>query len=291
MTFLLLFCIPLFGATCRMLQKGYLLHSSETEHSKNIYMMVTSSCAMFFFASMAGFHLSINLRTFVYAAVLALLSIASNVLSLNAMERMDVATVGVFSGAGAMVFPFLFGILFLNEKVSVFKVISFFLLLFVVAKPMFCKKQEEKGNWKGYLFCLCLFFQCGVSAMFGKIYAMAQNVAPNQVLCFWANVLMLPFVLFLIFSTERYSFIHSAKQLKWTAYLFAVLSIVVSNGSTLLELFILKSVNITLYTLLKNPILLILTAFLSRICYREKITGETALNIGLSIVALILNGL
>lgn len=291
MIFLLFLSLPLLLTVGQMFLKQFTMKSIDVEHSSHIYLLVTSIVAMLFFAIKVGFQLSVNLPTIIYASVLALLSILSNILTLKSLGKMDAVTISVFSGAGSIAIPFLFGALFLNEKVNGFKIISFFLLLVVVIKPLMKRTKAKTEDWTGCLYCVLLFFVGGAATVFFKLYAVAENVMSDETLCFWANVLMLPFVFVSLLKTDRQSFFSDVRKMTKGVYLIAVISVLISNSTSLLEIYVLQYMDLTLFTLLKNPVSLIMTAILFRIFYGEKMTKEKAFSVGLSIVALVLNSL
>ncbi len=251
--------------------------------------MIKNSVFMLFFAVKSGFQLAANGKTLIFAVVLAVCAITVNLLSLKIIERMDVITVGVFSGAGAIVLPFLFGTLFLNEMVTVGKILSFLLLLVVVIRPAVKTEKKKKRDWRGYLYGVLLFLVSGASTMNCKLYAVADHVMGTEVLCFWANVMILPYVAVALSGTNRHELVFDIRQMKKSAYVFAGLSVLFSNCFTLLEVYVLKHMDLVLYTLLNNPITFVLTVIFSRILYREKITREVLFNVGFSIVAIVLN--
>jgi len=289
--YLLFVLLALMSATAKMLQKQFTNLSRNVEQAKNVYMLVVSLIAMVFFASMAGWDLRINGLTFVYAVLLAVLSILANLMLLKAMDYADIVTISVYASAGAIVIPFLFGVLFFKEEVSICKIISFFLLLLIVILPLLKREGKERMNFFGYFYSMMLFLEAGGSVMLIKFYSRAESVMNNNVLCFWANVLMLPFVLVMALKTERHSLLYSIKQLSRSTYAVAALSVVVSNASTLLSMYVVGKINLTVYTLLQNPLSLILTALCSWLFFKEKINRQVAFNIVVSMIALLLNNI
>jgi len=218
----------------------------------------------------------------------AIFSAASNILTLLALDKTDVATIAVFSGAGIILIPFLYGTLLLNEQVSIFKIITLFLLIAVIILPLFEKRaSEKKKSYIGYAYCIIIFLVSGGTTVLLKLYALNENVLDTNVFCFWTNVIMFPIMLTVALYSNPRQFIPDAKKIKPLSYAIAITTVVLSNLSAILQVFVLKDIDITLFTLLNSPVALVLTAILSWLVFSEKITKQMALSIILSITAII----
>lgn len=290
MAYFLLILIPLITAFMRIFQKNFKQTSQNVEQASNIYIIITCTVAILFFFLLAGGKIKPNVPTLIYALVLAVLAIGSNIMTLFALDKTAIVNITVFSGAGSIVIPFFYGVIFLNEKVGVFKIISLVLLIIVILLPFLTPDvPNKKTELKGYIYCVILFFISGPVTVLYKVYALEPNVLNTNVLCFWGNVFMLPFMLFNALKGNIYQLIDDIKIMSPKSYALAVITVIFSNLTTLLGIFILKEVNITVYTLLNSPLSLVFTAALSRIIFSEKITKQTALSIVLSIAAIVCN--
>lgn len=290
MEYLLLFAVPAISSINRIIIKTYKQSTKNIEQSSNIYMIIVSIVAMLVFAIMAKGRLIPNIPTILFSIVLGLLSASSNIFTLLALDKTDVVNTTMFSSAGTIAIPFLFGTFFLKETVDIFEIMTFFILLAVVLIPLFEKKNKSsKNSFLGYIYCVILFLTSGFSTVILKLYSLAPNVLNTNVFCFWANVFMLPVALFIALKDDPAKLKEDLKITKPLSYALVVLTVVMQNLGTVLGVFVLKKFDITLYTLLNIPTALVLTALISSWLFFEKITKKTALSICLSILGIILS--
>lgn len=290
MEYILLFSVPLITSIVRILQKKFKLATKEVKQASNIYLIIICVVAMIVFAIMAKGNLTPNLPTILFSIALALFSAGTTLFSLLALDKTDVATIAMFSSAGSIIIPFVFGIIFLNEQVNVFKILTFFLFLAVILMPLFEKnKSDRKNSFWGYIYCIFLFLASGGSTVLFKLYALAENVLSTNIFCFWTNAYMLPVAILISLKSNPKELISDALKITPLSYIFVVLTVLFSNVSSVLQVFILKDVDITLFTLLNSPTALVLTAFMSWALFSEKITKKMALSILLSILGIILS--
>lgn len=290
--YIILALIPLLTAFSSVFRKKYTDRTLDISSSMNIFILMNTVIALIFFAAMAGGRLIPNLPTLIYSVFYALLSILSNIFLMLALSRASLVNTSVFSGAGSITMPFIFGAVFLNESISVFKIIAVCLLLLIIILPLITQNSVKKTDLKGYLYCIAMFAISGGSAIFSKIYALDSSVLNNNILCFWTNVFMLPFVGILLLKQNGIgNFIDDFRRLSAKLYLFIILPVLLSNSVTLLTLFVMKNTDIIIYTIVTSSLSLIFTACFARIFFKDKITPTVAFNIIVSIAAIILNTL
>ena len=205
--------------------------------------------------------------------------ILSNVASLLAMRKTDIASMAIFASAGAIVTPIIFGAFFLKEETSVCKWIAVFLLVIIVFMPLFDNRQHKKKSIQGYLYCLLLFIDGGLSTIICKLYAMNPNVLGDNVFCFWTNVFIIPFAIIIISRSGGFGqFLADAKTLSKRTYLYAITTLLMGNALTLTSMYIFKYINIIVCTILTSSLSLISVAVFSRIFFKEKITDGSTCN-------------
>ena len=290
MEYILLILAPLLSAFSRVPQKKYQERTVGVDSGVNIYLGINCIAGMIFFAALAGFKIIPNTVTLLFSAVFAGISILSVVVNLFAIRQIDIAKMAVFSGAGGIIMPIVFGAFFLHEQTSLYKWIAVLLLLIVISIPLFDKTEHKKGSLKGYLLCLLLFFDSGISVIICKLYALNPNVLGENVFCFWTNVFIVPFAWIIILKTNGMKvFTTDVKMLAKKTYLFGVSTVVLGNSSTLISMYVLKYVNVVVYTILTSSLSLISVAIFSRVFFKQKITASITISIVLSIMAIVLN--
>lgn len=290
MVYFLLILLPIIAAFLKVPQKKFQNDTLGIDSSVNIYLFLNCILGMIFFASLAGWNVIPNIPTLVFSLIFAGNSIFSNIVNLLAIRKVNIANMAVFSGAGSIILPIFFGILFLKESVPLFKWLAVILLLIVIILPLFNKIGYKKTNLPGYIYCLLLFIDAGISTIVCKLYGLTPGVLNDNIFCFWTNVFIFPFAIILSLKSGGPGLLLSdMKEIKPKTYFFGISSIVLGFSATLLSIRILKTVNIAAYTIINSSLSLIFTAFFSRVCFKEKITPQIVLSITLSVAAIILN--
>lgn len=205
------------------------------------------------------------------------------------LDKTDIINITVFTNAGGIIVPVLFGAFFLNEKIDLPDILSCILLTIVVIIPLFSKKNNKKTSFLGYFLCVLLFFEAGAATVVYKLYAIAKNVADTNVFCFWCNFIMLIYLIPTSLKNGKNQIIEEFVKTSPKAYFRAVLSVICLTSTTLFGILALEKISITVYTLTTGSLGLIFSTVFSQIIFSEKITKRTALFMLLSIVAIILN--
>jgi len=290
MAYILLFLTPITNAFLKVPQKKFQERTMGIDSGVNIYLMLNCLFGLAFFAALAGGNIKPNTATLLFAVVFSGNCILSNVVNLLALQKTNIASIAVFAGAGSIVVPTIFGTFFLNEHTSVCKWIAVLLLLIVISMPLFNKNQHKKTGIHGYIYCLLLFIDGGLSTIICKLYALNPNVMGNDVFCFWTNVLIIPFAIIMVLKSGGFGiFLSDAKSLSKKTYFYAISALLFGNMLTLSSMYILKYINTVVYTILTSSLSLPSVALFSRIFFKEKITANIIVSIILSIVAIILS--
>lgn len=115
-----------------------------------------------------GLRLEFTPFTLLMAIFASINGFAFTFCSFKALDRINLSLYSLFSMLGGMMLPFLQGILFYGEKMSVAKWVCF--LLITVALLLTVEKGEKKN---GTLYYGCIFILNGMSGVLSKIFAEA----------------------------------------------------------------------------------------------------------------------
>lgn len=113
-----------------------------------------------------GLRMEFTLFTFFVALLAALNSIAFTFCSFKALDFINLSLFSLFSMLGGMVLPFLQGILFYGEALTLAKVLC--LVLIAAALCLTVSRGEKK---KGTLYYIGIFVLNGMSGVLSKIFA------------------------------------------------------------------------------------------------------------------------
>lgn len=115
---------------------------------------------------LSGFKIQFTLFSFILSGVYALCYILMISFSLKAFSVANLSVYSVFTMLGGMLLPFLAGVLFYNEELSVFKVMC--CLLIVVA--VLLNIQKGTGNKKAIIYYMLVFVLNGMVGVLSKIH-------------------------------------------------------------------------------------------------------------------------
>ena len=104
--------------------------------------------------------------TLVMAILTSINGFAFTFCSFKALDRINLSLYSLFSMLGGMMLPFLQGILFYGEKMSLAKLLCF--LFITVALMLTVEKGERK---KGTIYYVCIFVLNGMSGVLSKFFA------------------------------------------------------------------------------------------------------------------------
>lgn len=285
---LLLINVAIYGVGT-VLKKKFSEDTKSIPAALDVYMFFIFPIALLFYFVMAKGDVPLNLPTFLFALVFAVISLCATWFGMAAYRYTDLVYITVFNGAGGTVIPFLFELIFLQESFGVWKILSILLRIAAICVPLVWKRKEEKRTTKsGMIVCCILFLISGAAGVISKMYGLHPNVFSDNSFCFWTNVFILPFALAKVLrKTGIRTILKESRKIKGIDYLCVVISMLLSNAGTLLMLQALRLISATVYSVLNSSLTMLVTALLSMLWYKEKLTGESMLSILFSVLAII----
>lgn len=114
---------------------------------------------------MSGGVLEFTMFSFLLAAISALAAIGGTCVGLKALDKVNLSLYSMAMMLGGMVLPFVQGILFYGEQVTVAKAVCF--LCIAIAMVLTFEKGQKKGKLFYYIF---IFILNGLNGVFQKIF-------------------------------------------------------------------------------------------------------------------------
>ena len=133
----------------------------------SLYKSLVIIVIMFF---IAGFKVGFTWFSLLMAAIYAISGILMGYYSLKAFSVANLSVFSVFSMLGGMLLPFLLGVIFYDEPLTVFKVLCCILIVGAVLLNVKAGKQ----NGKALLYCFAVFFLNGMAGVISKIHQSAK---------------------------------------------------------------------------------------------------------------------
>ena len=164
---ILSFSVTLFGFQF-LLNQRYQKASGSGVTSTLLFSLVNGVVGAICLMLFNGPHLAYTPFTLLLALCASALGFLYTFCSLKAFERVNLSLYSIFAMLGGMMLPFLAGILFWQEPLTLGKTLC--VLLIVAALLLTLKKETGKS---GLLFCFAVFFLNGMSGVLSKIYQIA----------------------------------------------------------------------------------------------------------------------
>lgn len=297
----MIYYIMLIAASFLFGSQFMVTKSFEKNNGKTLASSIEFSILYSLFASVifivihlisSGTTFNFNLFSVFMAFGLAVVNVSCSVIGIKALAMGNIAIYSLFMMSGGMIVPFLSGVIFLKESVSVFKIIGMAIMIFALCIPVFFKnaKDEKKGTLAFYLLCVLLFFFNGLSSTFSKLNSVRENATLG------AQFTFLTFGIQLVLSIIALALIRAfSKNKNEKTVLFKPISIKLGaafgavNGTA----FLLSAISaehvpaVAQYPLITGATI-IFSCILSAIIYREKPTKTQIWQIAISFLATIL---
>ena len=164
---LIVISVMMFGG-CFALNDGYRKLNGSSMKVSLRFSLVGSLAGFLFLTLINGFQLEFTPFTLIMALIAALNGFGFTLCSFKALDRINLSLYSLFSMLGGMVLPFVQGILFYGEAVTVAKVLC--LLCITAALALTVQKGERKT---GTVYYACSFVLNGMSGVLSKLFAEA----------------------------------------------------------------------------------------------------------------------
>ena len=242
-----------------------------------------------------GFTLGFSWYTLLMAVLLALVSVAANIIGIKAVAIGSVAVYTLFMMLGGMLIPFVVGAVFLREKVKIWYIIAVALLIGALVLPVFDNSESQSGKkgkkifWLFIALCFVLFMLNGANSTIGNLHQ-NENIKLEKAgtvdFLIWKYIFKVIYcsILFFVHREKGKYKLLVGKASLLTGAGFAAVHI----AATLLQLYCAITVNASLMYPLVTGGVIIFTPILSRIIFKEKLTVFVILEILISVVATVL---
>ncbi len=180
----------------------------QTTVTSLIMLSATGVVGTLLYLAVGGFKVNFSPISVILAVALACIMVPYYMVGIKVLSLGSLAIYSMFMMLGGMLVPFFYGVIFLDEAVSVWQILGAVLLtLFIVLQAVWQKSPDE-GDAKGakgtkYLFfalCLVIFFLNGATSVISKAHQISagavDEVSFTVIYCFLTalfGVVLLPF--------------------------------------------------------------------------------------------------
>lgn len=232
-----------------------------------------------------GFQLQFSDVSTFLAIIFALATIPYYMIGIKVLSMGSLAIYSMFMMLGGMLVPFAYGVLFLQEALSIGKVLGTVLLTFFIILQALTQKTpgttdaNQKSGEKKLLFfalCMAIFFLNGLTGVIAKVHQMSANAVSEASFTATSCTLTAVFsaiLLLISFAKNRQNaYAEAAKTLKYKPVgIIAMISIVQQGGNVLL-LMAASNVPASVQFPLVSGGVIVLSALVSVFIFREKLS-------------------
>ena len=140
------------------------------------FNLLTGLFTALIFFCLSGFKLEFSVFSIVVVALAALCGTTYNVISFGILKAGGMALYSMFLMMGGMLLPYFFGVLFLEESISAWRIVG---VLIIGAAVVLSCKTKYRFPGRGYLLCIAVFVLGGLVSIFSKIHQI--NVSNNPI--------------------------------------------------------------------------------------------------------------
>jgi len=287
--FSIIICV-LLGAGNTLLSKKFQTSFSESLLNFVKYNLLNAFCACFFLFAINLFKLEVNLTTFLYSLVYALVVICSLTLNFFAYKFVSVSLVSILSTSGSIILSTLFTILYLGDEPTTTIIISVVIMVIATIIPYIGTKQ--KFSKATIPVCLAFFVISGSSPILLKLFTLEKNATDSGSLFILTNVIIVAVTLIAL---GVFTVLHrnTLKELVRPFPLKTTLNVVtrtaISNVTSVLSVFAIALMSLPVYSVSSTSIGMICAFLLSLFVFKEKFSIVQAISLCLAISALIIS--
>ena len=263
--------------------KLYEGEAGQTATSSLVMLVGTSLVGALIFFCAGGFSVSFSPISTLWAAIFAVIMIPYYMIGIKVLSLGSLAIYSMFMMLGGMIVPFFYGIIFLNEEISVGKAIGTVLLTIFIVLQALCQKssdEEAKGGNKYLFFILCIiiFFINGMTGVIAKAHSISVGAVDEAsftaTYCAMTAVFSLAILLLSCLKSgrEKARVVKSALKIKPIAIM--VLLGAAAYGGNFLQLLAADKVPASVQFPLVSGGVIVLSALVSALIFREKISKK-----------------
>ena len=243
-----------------------------------LYSLITCAGSSVFFLLLTSFELNFNRTIFLFAFLFSAVVIISQYVAIIVYKYMRILDFGLVRGALTLVFTFMVGAIWYNEKITVVAITRMLLSLAATVTLVLSKRNEKsemRNTFLGYVLC----FVCIIAAIFNTVlskeFASLPQKQDENSYFLLVNIICFIFSFVLILFIKKGSIMPIFKELKEvgkSGYLYILISMLGSNFCSLITIWLLAGkVSIILYTPLTTAMVIIIQILTATIIGKEKI--------------------
>ncbi len=263
------------------LTKYFQKDGNDTNKERMLFNSVVGLFSGIIFLVVSGFKIEITSFSLIMAAAFVFVVVTYRMIGFKIMEGETIALYTVFLMAGGMMLPYIWGVLFLDEEISVLRTIG---LVLIAISMVITNKCGSKINLKTTLMCIAVFILNGATSIVSKEHQIKAEAVSAIDFIVISNLLMAICCFFIAMLYGRKETKKSTQTLSPKCIIVLLLVAATSGASYFLQL---KGAENTPATVLYPVITggtVIFTAISGWVFFKEKITKTLAIGLALCFI-------
>lgn len=267
----------------------------QTKLTTYVMLIITGLVGAILYLIIGGFKIQFSLVSVFWAVLFAFIMIPYYVIGIKVLSLGSVAIYSMFMMLGGMAVPFLYGIIFLKETVTIGKILGSFLLSFFIFLQAMKgstkapdketdKAPDKKQKVLFFSLCLLIFFINGMTGVIAKAHQITDGsvdeISFTVISCLFivilSIILMLP-ELFTLKKSEALSCIKETTKVK--PLLSMILIGVATYTGNFLHLLAAATVPASVQFPLVSGGVIVLSALVSTLLFKEKLSKVELISI------------
>lgn len=268
-------------------KKTWQKETVSVENAMPLYVGVMGLCSIITFFITAKGNVALNYVTFWYSFAYAGISCLSLSVSIVAFSKMSLVLYAVFTNLSTL-FVWFYGIIFMNDAVTVKSIIAAALFAITVFIPMLGAKRG-KTKAIGYILGFATTLIGTAATIVVKYYSISPSKMSDSTMCFYTNVFMFAaIVVWQLFCPSHRPDREDVKKIKGALVLIPIAA-VLNNISAMTSLFILKTMPVSVYSVVSAAMGCIVVFVNSKVVFREKVRMTEVISLILSTGAAVIS--
>lgn len=252
-----------------------------------ILLVVSNLAASLLYLLISGFTVCFSWFSFFLACAMAVVMVPYYILGIKSLSLGSLAIYSLFMMLGGMIVPFLYGVVFLQEEISVLKIVGCvlltgFIILQAVAQGETDKLEQSAGKKRKYLFfiiCLLVFFINGATGVIAKAHQVAtkaiDEISFTIISCLLTSILSAVFLGISLLKKGRKEKINQVRSIfLYKPFLIMIIVGIVSYTANFLLLKAASNVPASVQFPLVSGGVIVLSSLVSFFIFKEKVSKK-----------------
>lgn len=228
------------------------------------------------FFVLTDFKPELTLYSFIMASLQSILALAYSLIGFYIMRLGGMSLYTLFLMSGGMIIPYVWGIVFLDEGMSILRLAGCLLITVAIAVSNF---QKDENNKKALLLCAAVFILNGFVSVTSKVHQINkvyETISTNSFM-FWSSITKAILCTAFLLNKKKES--STKKLMSKNVILLSAASAILGGVASFVLLHSAKSIPATMLYPLNTGGTIILSALAGVICYKEKLTKKQMIGI------------